>query len=276
MSTKKSTLADLDEYIHVSSPSLTITILALCAVFVAINLWLIFGSVTDVANIKGIIFPGEGTVSVNVPHAGLVRTVYVHKGDKVTQGQPLALVSIGSSYSILTSPQDGEILNFINENSSFEPFESIVNLVSLNTESACYQIIGFCDFRTSRKAAPGIPAQATPSQDTRERIGYINGKVSHVFQYPVSEKEAKTYLDDATIVQEIFPKEGSAYLINIDLDPDPDDPTGVDWSFKGKDAAEVGVGTYCDVRIILKRRSFFEYLLENASDKKRITDIWLR
>ena len=69
----------------------------------AFFVWGFLGTVSDKVYYSGVVFPLQGTSDVSLPNKGMIRTMFVHGGDHVTRGQTVALVSVGDSYSILTS-----------------------------------------------------------------------------------------------------------------------------------------------------------------------------
>lgn len=264
----------LDSYIKVTTPSTYIALAALTVLFISVGVWVFFGSVTDKAYLKGVIFPRQGAVSVDLPHQGTVRAVYVHKGDKVVKGQQLALVSIDGSFSILSSPCDGSVLSYLIEGEGFDPFQSIVNLLANDAGQIVTTVTAFANFKESRDIKANMPVQITPTYDSRERIGYINGFVETVIPYPISRAEAEEYFENKSIVNEIFPEDGAVFIIGIRMRTDPDDPGALDWSFKSDEVLDTGVGTYCNVRVIVKSRSLSRYLFESIKEKKQAANLW--
>lgn len=273
---KSTGLDRVDEYIQLTGTSTPITLTALSILFIAVFIWVFFGKISDKAYVKGVIFPSQGTVAVNLPNNGLVRTLFIHKGDKVTEGQTLALVSIDGSYSIVSAPCDGEVLSYIVEGGEFNPFEGIVNILPAEKASKVNTLVALADFKTSRDLKPGQKAQVTPSYDSRERIGYIEGEVRSIVPYPISRQEADRFFENESIVDEIFPESGAVFMVEIDLKPDETDPSGLLWSFKGKEEHDASVGTYCNVQVIVKSRSLFAYLMENVQDKSNAMKLWLK
>ena len=95
----------------------------------AFFVWGFLGSVSDKVYYSGVVFPAQGTADVSLPNKGMVRTVFVHRGDPVTRGQSVALISMDESYSILTSTVEGTVISTKMDNEPFEAFEPIVSVV---------------------------------------------------------------------------------------------------------------------------------------------------
>lgn len=270
-----SDIAQVDSYIKVTTPSTFIALSVLAILFISVLVWFFFGSVTDKVHLEGVIFPDQGSVSVDLPHAGLVRTVFIHKGDEVRTGQQLALVSIDGSYSLVSAPCDGVVLSYLAEGEQFQPFSSIVNILTREGSQTVSTVVALADFKSSRELKAGQQAQVTPTYDSRERIGYIKGQVNNVVPYPISRREAEDFFENESIVDEIFPESGAVFFVSIDLETQPGDPSSLVWSFNSDEVHDTGVGTYCDIQVKTKSRPLFKYLFENITEKKNAVHLWL-
>jgi len=253
----------LEDSIKVSRLSSTVILTAITLFFAASIIWFFFGTISDKAYVKGVVFPVDQTVGVNVPNSGFVKNLFVINSQQVEAGDPLALVAIGSAYSVLSSPCSGIVMSYKNSNDSFQAFEDIVTILPSESKGIVHSIVAFTDFETSRNLRPGMEIQATPSNETRERIGYVKGKISGLSQYPVSRQEAILKLDSEAIVSEIFPDGKSVFWVDMEMGMSGSGPGGLDWSFPLEESIDMGVGTFCDIQIIVKSRSMYNYLLES-------------
>ena len=102
----------------------------------AFVVWGVLGSVSDKAYYSGVVFPTQGTTDVTLPNKGIVRTMMVQNGDSVRVGQTIATVTIGDSYSFLTSTVNGLIISAKTNNELFEAFEPIISVVDDKTASS--------------------------------------------------------------------------------------------------------------------------------------------
>lgn len=255
-------------YVRLTPHSSVVTILAISILSVGFLLWAIFGSVTDREVIRGVVFPSEGTVGVNIPSNGIVKEVFVHKGDIVAKGQSLALISVDGSYSVLSAPYGGTVLSYIPENNSFNAFEDVVDLLSEGQNKIVRSVTAYANFNSMRFIKPGQEAQITPSNETRERVGYVRGVIKSVEQYPVSRQEAILKLQNSSLADEIFPDDNSVFQVEIEMLEDPDMPGELYWSFPSDDSIDMSVGTFCDIEIVVKSRSILKYLFENVRETR--------
>lgn len=274
MENKAKSPADIGSYIKLSTFSSTLILAAMSLLAAGFVFWCFCGSITDREHIQGVVFPSEGASGVTVPNDGTVREILVHKGDHVSKGQTLALISVSGSYSILSAPYSGKVLSYIPENGNFNAFENIVNLLSDTASDSVLSVIAYADYNSSRMIRPGQVAQSTPKNETRERVGFVKGHIVSVSPYPVTHQEAVIKMQNASMVDEIFPDTGSVFEIEIQLETDPDNPGGLNWSFPLKNSIDMSVGTFCDIEVVTKSRSIFRYLLENVQETRNSVKLW--
>ena len=63
----------------------------------AFIVWGVLGNVSDKVYYSGVVFPVQGTTDITLPNKGIVRSILVHNGDSVHEGQTIAMVSIGNA-----------------------------------------------------------------------------------------------------------------------------------------------------------------------------------
>ena len=215
----------------------------------------------------------EGTSDVTLPNKGIVRSILVHNGDSVHEGQPIAMVSIGNSHSFLTSTVSGLVIHSKTDNEPFEAFDPIISVIDANTgnrESQRALLIAYADNDAQRDLRVGMEAQVWPADEKRDEIGYVRGRITQVVRYPANAAEVRQTLKSDILVQQLLGDGGGAvYEVIIDLQRDPADPTRYDWSFGEPDGVSMDFGTYCSVLTETRRFSMFQYLFETARTRFR-------
>ena len=239
----------------------------------AFIVWGILGSVSDKVYFSGVVFPVEGTSDVTLPNKGIVRSILVHNGDSVHEGQTIAMVSIGNSHSFLTSTVSGLVIHSKTDNEPFEAFDPIISVIDANTgnqESQRALLIAYADNDAQRDLRVGMEAQVWPADEKRDEIGYVRGRITQVVRYPANAAEVRQTLKSDILVQQLLGDGGGAvYEVIIDLQRDPADPTRYDWSFGEPDGVSMDFGTYCSVLTETRRFSMFQYLFETARTRFR-------
>ena len=239
----------------------------------AFIVWGILGSVSDKVYFSGVVFPVEGTSDVTLPNKGIVRSILVHNGDSVHEGQTIAMVSIGNSHSFLTSTVSGLVIHSKTDNEPFEAFDPIISVVNAGTgnqESQRAQLIAYADNDAQRDLRIGMEAQVWPADEKRDEIGYVRGHITQVVRYPANAVDVRQTLKSDNLVQQLLGDgDKIVYEVIIDLQRDPKDPTRYDWSFGEPDGVSMDFGTYCSVLTETRRFSMFQYLFETARTRFR-------
>ena len=239
----------------------------------AFIVWGILGSVSDKVYFSGVVFPVEGTSDVTLPNKGIVRSILVHNGDSVHEGQPIAMVSIGNSHSFLTSTVSGLVIHSKTDNEPFEAFDPIISVVNAGTgnqESQRAQLIAYAENDAQRDLRIGMEAQVWPADEKRDEIGYVRGHITQVVRYPANAVDVRQTLKSDNLVQQLLGDgDKIVYEVIIDLQRDLKDPTRYDWSFGEPDGVSMDFGTYCSVLTETRRFSMFQYLFETARTRFR-------
>ena len=243
----------------------------------AFIVWGFLGNVSDKAYYSGVVFPVQGTTDITLPNKGMVRTMLVHNGDSVRQGQTVAMVSIGDSHSFLTSTVSGLVISTKMDNEPFEAFDPIVSVVDGNAadgELQHTQLIAYADNEAQRDLRIGMEAQVWPADEQRDEIGYVRGRINQVVRYPAAADEVRQTLKSNILAKRLLEQSDVVYEVRIDLLRLPEDATRYDWSFGEPADVSMGIGTYCSVLTETKRRSMFQYLFDSA--RTRFRDVKLR
>lgn len=236
---------------------------AVALLIAAFIVWGILGNVSDKAYYSGVVFPKEGTTDITLPNSGEVRSLLVHNGDSVHEGQTVAMVSINGSYSFLTSRVNGLVISVKGDGEPFNAFEPIVSVVKAGTTKGQTQLIAYANNETQRHLRVGMEAQVWPANEKRDEIGYVRGHISQVVRYPAKMIKVKEKLKSEILAKQLLGDgEELIYEVQIDLHRAPDDSTYYDWSFGKPDDVNMEIGTYCSVLTETRRRSMFEYLFE--------------
>ena len=233
---------------------------------IAFIVWGILGSVSDKAYYSGVVFPVQGIADIKLPNGGVVRSMLVHNGDSVHEGQTVAMVSIGNSHSFLTSTVTGLVISTKADNEQFEAFDPIVSVVTGEANSerpGTTQLIAYANNEVQRDLQVGMEAQVWPADEKRDEIGYVRGRIIQVVRYPVDADDVRQVLkSDVMTKRMIGDGQQVLYEVRIDLLRDPSDPACYDWSFGQPDNVSMDIGTYCSVLTETRRRSMFQYLFE--------------
>ena len=254
----------ISEHLRVTAIPTYLLATAIIVLLGAFIVWGFLGNVSDKAYYSGVVFPVQGTTDITLPNKGMVRTMLVHNGDSVRQGQTVAQVSIGDSHSFLTSTVTGLVISTKTDNEPFEAFDPIVSVIDENAgeQSQRTQLIAYADNEAQRDLRIGMVAQVWPADEKRDEIGYVRGRITQVVRYPAAADEVRQMLKSNILAKRLLEQGDVVYEVRIELLRSPEDSTRYDWSFGEPVDVSMGIGTYCSVLTETRRLSMFEYLFE--------------
>lgn len=264
----------IDEYIRISSVSTFVILGGLFGFMCAVIVWGVAGHVSENVKIQGVVFPFEGTRSVTLPKDGIVRELFVKRGDYVRAGDRVALVSVDQQFTVLSASADGTVLSYKERASQFTAYEPIVNLLRQDPVRKEREIIAFTTFENLRKLKKGMPVQVSPLDLPREKYGYIKGRIVGVDDYPLSKQEALNMLKVESFANDIFP-EKATFAVRILLEEDPGKPGQVYWSHAKEKEVRIDTGTFCGIQIVTKRMPVYRKLFDEIDNTVRKASLWV-
>ena len=262
----------ISDHLRVTAVPTYLLAAAIIVLLAAFVVWGFLGNVSDKAYYSGVVFPVQGTTDITLPNKGMVRTMLVHNGDSVHQGQTVAMVSIGDSHSFLTSTVNGLVISTKTDNEPFEAFDPIVSVIDGDATGGQLQqtqLIAYADNEAQRDLRIGMEAQVWPADEKRDEIGYVRGRITQVVRYPAAADEVRQTLKSSILAKRLLEQGDVVYEVRIDLLRLPENSTHYDWSFGEPADVCMGIGTYCSVLTETRRRSMFQYLFESARTRFR-------
>jgi hypothetical protein len=263
----------LSDHLRVTYVPTYLLAAAAVLLLVAFIVWGVLGKVSDKAYYSGVVFPVEGTIDITLPNNGIVRSMLVHNGDSVHEGQTIAMVSIGNSHSFLTSTVNGLVISTKSDNEPFEAFGPIVSVIdgkAKGNQPQRTQLIAYADNEAQRDLRVGMEAQVWPADEKRDEIGYVRGRITQVVRYPANTIDVRQRLKSDVLAQRLLGDgQKVVYEVIIDLQRNPSDPTSYEWSFGEPDDVSMDFGTYCSVLTETRRYSMFQYLFEAGRTRFR-------
>jgi biotin carboxyl carrier protein len=280
----------LDRLMAVSSPRGWVALTGLGLLFLAALGWGLFGSVYSTVEGQGILILRQGVKSVVAPQAGIVSSVLVRPGDKVSALQrlvqldfrlmtPRASPPVGSPGTaqngekkepppplpapdvelpatreapFLVSTYTGRVLEvFVQEGSVVE--KGTV-LVTLEPPGDRLQALLYIPVGDGQKVRPGMRVDIAPSTAKKSEFGYLIGTVTRVERFPASHKAMMRILENEELVKTLT--RGSPCLqIAADLVPDPDTVSGYRWSSSKGPPALLYSGTPCRALVTVREQA---------------------
>lgn len=280
----------IDAYIRITNPGVWSLLIAFLAMIIAVIIWFVVGVIPSTLEVKGILFPGDGTVEVKAPYDGEIQDMRVKTGDYVTMYQTLAVIpnqekidALGKKQAegeldeeelsdlqfdyirdaIIRVEQTGYVVSAEQKGDEVSENDTIVTIAPVDEATNIYQLICYVPADTARRLDEGMAVQACPSHVSREEYGYIHGYVEYVGEYPVTEEEIESIVGSKDYVQNILGK-GSRMEVRLSLMADPDAMGTANkamWSNPVGNDIPLTIGMEFDIKVVLEEQKAYQLLL---------------
>ena len=268
-------ITQLNENIKVKSLSATLVLSTALILVLSLCLWLFTGTVTEKSYVKGVVFPVGGTTDATLPQGGVVRSMFVQKGQAVRKGQQIALVSVDDAYSVISAATDGIIFSTKLDNDPFEAFEPIVSIVDPSSDREFgLMLLAYSDLKNLKDLSAGQEVQIWPSNQKKDEIGYVRGNVSRVSYFPVARSEVASKVRISEYMNELIPENMSYYELEVVFRMSPDNPSKLDWTYDNMQHPDMNMGTLCDAIVIKNTYTIFQYLFLRAKTSVNKVKEW--
>lgn len=280
----------ISEYIRITNPGVWSLLIAFLAMVIAVVIWFVVGVIPSTMEIKGVLFPGDGTVTVRAPYDGRIQDMRVKTGDTVFLYEALALIPAQDKIdgisalagsgdaeelnralddymveAVLRADQAGYVLNTKRTGDAVKKGDTVVTIAPIDDDTNMYQLICYVPADTARRLSAGMEVQACPSHLSREEYGYIYGYVESVGAYPVTDSEIEAEVGSKDYVQNIMGK-GSMMQVEISLLADPEMQEGgvhnfAKWSNPAGNEIKLTLGMEFDIMVVLEQQKAYQMLL---------------
>jgi HlyD family secretion protein len=147
----------------------------------------------------------------------------------------------------ILSPVDGTIAQrTIRVGAFVQPGQLVCEILPANSEVTCKMYV---DDREAKKLAVGMQAHVTPSMARPERYGYIVGKVTMVSTVPDSSERVRQTFGSQIIAQYFMRRFTTPIRVDIELEKDPNTPSGLKWTTGQGYPGVLGIDTIVDAKI---------------------------
>lgn len=268
-------IGQFNENIKVMSSSTVVLLCTVLFLVLSIIVWFFVGTVTDKATLKGVVLSTGGTTDVCIPQAGVVRSVFIREGQIVKAGQHIAMVSVGDSYSVVTSTSDGIVLSSKQNNDTFEAFEPVATLSTDGGEGSGLMLLAFSDLDNIKNLDHGQPVQVWPSNEDKDEVGFVRGSIGSVSMLPVDRDQVAKIIKIPAYLDALIPDKIISYEVHVNLDEAKDHPGTLDWTFDKRVHPDMSIGTLCDAIVITREYTIFEYLFLRSKTTGNKVKSWL-
>ena len=231
---------------------LLVALVGLSLVVVAIVVWALFGRVPQTVAGPGYVVPAQGFTEVGTTMAGLVETVNVQPGQRVSQGEELVRVIIADGdLESIVSPLDAIV-------SEVEALPGRITeagdpMLYLQPVDAPLLVKAFIPATEAFAIGVGAPAAVSPAEAPRAaQYGVIRGSVTAMSPTPVSADRISYIVGGNTSLVNYFLASGPVLEVTVELEQDPSTPSGYSWSIGQGPDVEIDAGSLSEVTVLLR------------------------
>lgn len=282
-----------DTPVHVTNPGIWTLLIASIAVVIAFVVWIAVSSIPDKVSMTGIVFPGDGAISVLSTVDGQIHDIRFEVGDFVYPQDILAVVpqwAITSemealsnsgqlddelreqmrhnyvSSSIIRSHVYGVVLDSKRMNDIVAVNDQIMSIARLEEGTNTYEVLCYVTLDVARRLELGMEVEVTPSYVSREEYGYMYGYVSKIGTHPVTDNDILSSVGNMKYVADILDETSNRYEIKVALQLNPAKEghnNAALWSNDRGNSLDLVIGTVCDLSVIVREHSLFDLFLGN-------------
>lgn len=241
---------DLDRLMRVTDPRGWLALIALAALVIPAVLWGVFGSIpTQVSADDGILMHVDALHEVASQTSGIVTEVSVTTGDEVQEGQEVVRVRTDAGAEVeVVSLFSGRVVDLAIEKGMYLDPGQQVALVEVADKPLA--AVFFVPAEQGKLLAPGMQVHVSPSTVKADEYGYMQGRVLAVSQFPVSEGDMLTLLEDDSLVAALS-SDDDQLQVDVELVRDPTTPSGFAWSSSKGPPTPVIHGTLCTATFVV-------------------------
>lgn len=245
---------------------LILVLAGLCLVVIAILVWAVFGRAPQTVSGFGYLVPDGGYTEVGTRVAGVVDSVEVEPGQRVTEGQELVRVSRNTptgngAIESIVSPVDGTVIEIValpgRSTAEDDP------MVYLQPTGAPLVVKGFLSATAAESLAVGMPASVSPADAPRRaQYGVVLGRVAALSPAPVTPQRVSFIVGGNASLVDYFLSGGPVIEVTVELQEDPSTPSGYAWSIGQGPDLEISAGTLSEVTVVVRDTPVIGWLFQ--------------
>lgn len=282
----------LDEPVKLMNLPMWILFAAILLGVAAAVLWMCVGTVSSGADYEGVIFDNEDVVLLNTEIGGVVQDVLVKEGDRVSDGDILAVIAneeqmeeidrlrrkqetygketqeyleleeeinrrVGQS--LIRSTTDGIVQRAELSGTSVEAGALIASVIP-SSPYGYQEILLYIPKEEANTLEIGMEAQVTPAYAAREEYGYMTGVVAGISENLATENGIIRHMGTLEYVEDLLPKTGCVE-VKIHLGISEGAENSYIWSNRRGEGLSVKSGDKCRVHIVKSEYRPYELLL---------------
>lgn len=252
--------------------------------------WFLFGNIVNTVEITGVVYPAGGIEKINVSNAGIISDITVSIGENVEVGDILAVIpdedilneietaaangaenttieKLRQDYynsSVIVSKTEGTVISVSDEGTYVQRGDTLAEIAASRIDNNQRQILAFLPTNQKNNISEGCSVQVSPDYAPREKFGYINGYVADIGNEIITKSDAEKKFDIYNIPNLL--DENETYIpVYINLLPDENSVSGLDWSENRSNSINVESGTICSSSVVISEIPPYKWLMGGGS-----------
>ena len=247
-------------------------------------IWCAAGTMIQSVTMTGIVFPQYGIEQITSQVDGVVSYVQVEVGDSVEAGDLIAIVpqedlfqqiqearaaqaapeeleQLYGAYqaaSMIYTPVSGRVVDLVETGSAIQTGDLVVGITNADSTTNEAEIRAYVPSTVAQSIKKGMEVRVYPSASGADSYGYVQGLVSGISSYPITETDISETLG-RFYTSQIVPQNENIVEIRVTLLGGTDGATGA-WSRAEGGSLSIDTGTLCEMEVIVDEMTPWEYL----------------
>ena len=159
---------------------------------------------------------------------------------------------------MIYSPVSGRVMELVACGDKVQPGEMLASITNSDIYSPEEEIRAYVSVTTAQSIKRGMKVRVYPQSSAGKQYGYIQGLVSDISTYPITETDIQQALG-RFYHPDYIPQGDNIAEIRVTLMVDSEEST-LNWSGSGEDNVNMEIGTMCTMEVVLRDVTLWEYL----------------
>lgn len=224
----------LDEHLRVIRPRTWLATAALAALVITATIWACVAELPQRTEGQGVLISPDSLLTVPSPSGGVVVERLAEEGQRVTQGEVLAIVGGfnrggAATRTKVRSPAAGQLVETSTEVDAPIRAGDPVGRV-IRATSAPLRLITYVSPSVAAEFRRGMDARITPVSVSSDQFGFLRGRIDQISEFPASPAAILAAVQDPAIAKRLVSTaRGVPIQVGVALER-AETPSGLSWS----------------------------------------------
>ena len=240
----------LDTEVRLVRPAGWVALGAVGLVLAGFIAWCFLGAVQTTIPVAGVLTTQYGSSNSLAPDVGVIAKILVTQGDRVTQGQAVAVMKTLSGDVTIPASASGQVVEVL-----AYPTDAVAageTVVSVQPEDELRSYV-FIPVAASQPIKPGMPVRIAVTTVAPEKYGLLLGTVARVGTHPATRAGVGALLNNDDITNIVV---GGPPVFQVEVALTlADTPSGYAWSSGTGPAEQLSAGTLVNSTVMISSQT---------------------